>query len=337
MNSAGLIGIFDGITAPNNETSSSPIFAARQVPGSECYFVGKDANSQACLLVATMDGSGRNPPPIRLESLDAQFELICQITDADGQMAEGRFTVVRCRSRDVETIRYFLSVCGVLIRHLGDLPSRSDLASAVQRIASIFQSLRKPPVRSLNGLFGELFLISRSRNPERSVAAWRIDEGARFDFSVGDVRLEVKTSAGRARKHVFSYEQCNPPSGTEAIVASLLVERIPGGLSLANLITDIETRISKNEDLLLKLHDVTASTLGTSISGAMDVCFDPRLAESSLLFFDLREIPAIRGELTPGVSDVRFASDLVDQSPLTASSLIDRDPLFWELMPDQTQ
>jgi hypothetical protein len=224
-------------------------------------------------------------------------------------------------------------VCDIIIRHLGDSPSRSALASAVQRLASIFQSIRRPPVRSLNGLFGELFLISRSRNPLRALTAWRIDDAARFDFSVGDIRLDVKTSTGRLRQHTFSYEQCNPPPGTDAVVASLMVERVPGGLALADMIEGIKARIAADEDLLLKLHEIVAATLGTSLAESLAVTFDARLAESSMLFFDLRAIPAVRVVLAPGVSDVRFSSDLSGQTPLGAETLIDRDPLYWELLP----
>jgi hypothetical protein len=189
--------------------------------------------------------------------------------------------------------------------HLGNAPSRSSIAAAVRRIASIFQSIKIPPVRSLNGLFGELFMISRSRSPTRAVAAWRIDEASRYDFASGDVRIDVKSSATRARKHTFSYDQCNPPPGTQAVVLSMLVERIPSGLSLDRLIASIEERVAGDEDLVLKLHEVVASTLGTSLSESMQVTFDPRLAATSLEFFDLREIPAVRGPLPPSVSDVR--------------------------------
>ena len=198
-----LSDIYDGIIVPTGDASECPLFAVRPVPAYLSYFIGKDGKAQACLLVAIADTNRRKPPPIRLESLDAQFELVCQITKESGQVAEGRFTVVRCRSQDPDIIKYFLSICKILIRHLGDTPSRTDLAAAVQRIASIFQSLRKPSVRSLNGLFGELFLISRSHSPSHAVAAWRINDNARFDFSVGDIRLDVKTSTGRLRQHTL--------------------------------------------------------------------------------------------------------------------------------------
>ena len=281
----------------------------------------------------TADEAMRKPPPIRLESVDVQFELACQTTDPGGQIREGSFTVVRCRSREIETIRYFLSVCGIIMRHLGDAPSRTALAAAVRRIASIFQNISKPPDRSLNGLFGELFIISRSRAPARAVTAWRNDETSRFDFSAGDVRLDVKACAGRVRSHTFSYDQCNPPPSTQAVVASLMVERIPGGISIGELIASIEARISGSEDLVLKLHEVVASTLGSEFTHSLRETFDPRLSESSLQWFDLREIPAVRGSLPTRVSNVHFVVDLSGLTPLKEETLVDKDPRFWELIP----
>ena len=335
MKAVGLLAIYEGIAAVDSESATTPFFAVKPVAGHSTYFVGKDADARACILIATANERGRKPPPIRLENLDAQFELACMIRDPEGLVREGLFTVVRCRSLETETIRYFLSVCRVIMGHLGNTPSRSSIAAAVRRIASIFQSIKIPPVRSLNGLFGELFMISRSRSPTRAVAAWRIDEASRYDFASGDVRIDVKSSATRARKHTFSYDQCNPPPGTEAVVLSMMVERIPGGLSLDRLIASIEERVAGDEDLVLKLHEVVASTLGTSLSESMQVTFDPRLAATSLEFFDLREIPAVRGPLPPSVSDVRFTVDMSGLVALAKEALIDRDPHFWDLVPGE--
>lgn len=333
MTNATLFGVYEAIAVPDGDDSGAPLFAVRVVPDQDRYFVGKDTAGQACLLVETTDKARRKPPPIRLESVDAQFELACQITDPGAQSREGSFTVVRCRSRDIETIRYFLSVCGIIIRHLGDAPSRAELAAAVRRIASIFQNISRPPVRSLNGLFGELFVISRSRSPARAVAAWRNDKNSRFDFSAGDVRMDVKSCAGRVRSHTFSFDQCNPPPNTQAVVASLMVERIPGGISIEELIASIEVCISGSDDLVLKLHEIIASTLGTELTHSLRVTFDPRLSESSLQWFDLRDIPAVRGTLPTRVSNVHFTVDLSGLTPLRKEALIDRDPQFWQLMP----
>lgn len=331
---ADLVGILDALDIPSADQARGPLFAVRPVPRYQSYYAGKDADGKACLLVGTTAASGRAPPPIRLETLDIQFELGCRVTTSSGDASDGRFTVVRCLSSEQETIRYFLSICNIIMHHLGDSPSRSALASAIQRLVSIFQSIRRPPTRSLNGLFGELFMISRSRNPARAVSAWRINHSARFDFAAGDIRLDVKACSGRLRRHNFTYDQCNPPPGTHAVVASIMVERIPKGVSLADLIAMIEDQVG-DEDLLFKLHALVASTMGTSLASSLDVAFDPHLAESSLRFFDLRAIPAVRGEQAPSVSDVRFVSDLSGCDPLAVPVLIDHDPLFWDLLPEK--
>ena len=332
MTSIELSGIFGGIVFPSGDDAEAAAFAVRPVPDHEFYFVGKDFAEHACLLVETADETRRKPPPIRLESLDAQFSLACRIGDADGLVREGSFTVVRCRSHDLETIRYFFSVCRIIMQNLGGKPSQTALSGAVRRIASIFQNIKKPPIRSVNGLFGELFVISRSRAPTRAVAAWRVAGKSRFDFAVGDVRMDVKSCAGRSRIHMFSYDQCNPPSGTKAVVASLMVERIPSGISIDDLMVEIEMRISSDQDLVLKLHDIVASTLGLALSDSLGVTFDQRLAESSLEFFDLRTIPAVRSHLPPRVSDVRFSVDLSGIVALNVENLVDMDPYFWDFV-----
>ncbi len=333
MTGSILFEAFHGIAAPDGNGNGTPRYAVRCVTGREGYFVGKDSDGKACFLIETSNENGRKPPPIRLENLDAQFEFVCQVADADQSSRVGVFTVVRCRAAEPETIRYFLSVCHIIVEHLGDRPSRSALAAAVRRMASIFESISRPPIRSLNGLFGELFVISRCRSPARAVAAWRLEDTSRFDFASGDIRMDVKTCAGRVRKHSFSFDQCNPPPHTEAVVGSLMVERIPGGTSIDDLLEQIETRVSADPDLVLKLHGIVASTLGAEIATSVRVKFDHHLAESSLQFFDLREIPALRTTIPPRVSDVHFSVDLSGLTPLRIEQLVDRDPLFWDLLP----
>jgi hypothetical protein len=160
-----------------------------------------------------------------------------------------------------------------------------------------------------------------------------VDETARFDFADGNVRIDVKATAGRLRAHTFSYEQCNPPPGTIAIVASVFTERSPDGISLRNLIREIETRIAAHPDLILKLHEVLTTTLGASLTEALGMMFDPNLANSSLRFYSLREIPALRGPLPVGVSDVHFRSDISGLPPLSVHSLIEQDEAFKSLLP----
>jgi hypothetical protein len=333
---ARLEGLFEAIALPEAENPEKPIYAVVPVPGSEIYFIGKDRDGCICLLVAAGEHSERMHSPIRLENLDAQFELRCHLRRKNEMERVGTFTVIRCRSLDAELIGYFLSVCETIIGRLGDQPKQNELAAAILRLAAIFQKMQKPASRSLNGLFGELFFIWSSANPSRTVAAWRIDDTARFDFADGNVRIDVKATSGRLRSHTFSYEQCNPPPGTIAIVTSLFVERSPGGISLRSLVREIETRIAAFPDLILKLYETIAATLGSGMSEAMGVVFDTQLAESSLKLYRLADVPAIRGPLPPGVSEIHFRSDISAVRALSKEALIRQDPTFRDLLPSNS-
>ena len=331
--SIGFADIFEGTCLPSAEPSDKPVYAVMPVPDHPSYFVGRDRESLACLLVSTNHQAGRSHPPIRLESLDAQFELRCHLKKANERVREGIFTVIRCRDGSREITRYFLSVCETILRVLGEHPTREQIATAVNRLAAIFQKVRQPSARPLNGLFGELCLLLHSRNAAEALAAWRANDNVRFDFSDGDVRLDVKASGSRNRQHTFSYEQCNPPAGTIAVVASLYAEQAAGGVSLSSIMNQIETRVSSNADLVFKLHENVAATLGASLKDSLQRRYDMRLAESSLLFFNLEDVPAIRGPLPAGVSDVHFRSNLSALPPVSIETLIDRDPKFWDLLP----
>jgi hypothetical protein len=49
---------------------------------------------------------------------------------------------------------------------------------------------------------------------------------------------------------------------------------------------------------------------GVELPAALGFSFDLNLAVGSLAFYEMDDIPAVRGELSPGVSRVRFTSDL---------------------------
>lgn len=333
MTSRRLFDAFESIRPVVSERSSIAHYSVKAVPGTANYFVGKDPEGLACFLVSTRHRSGRMFPPIRLANLDAQFEVLCEITIDGATVRKCHLTVVRCLDSKSEVTRYFLSVCETILRIVGDHPRSVDLARAVIRLAAIFRSVRKAPSRSVYGLFGELYLILRSGDAVTAVLAWRSDVNSRFDFSSGDIRLEVKVTSGRGRLHTFSYDQCNPPSGAVAAVASLNTEQTAGGTSLGSVLSQVAARVASRVDLVLKLHETVAETLGTSFSDGLARRFDMRLAESSLSFFRIDDVPAIRGPLPAGVSDVRFRSDLSNVTPVLIQALIDQDPVFSDLLP----
>jgi len=328
-----LVGLLADIELPTGPTNDPRIhYSVREVPGSAEYFVGLDARSNAALLVPTGTAGRSRVAPIRLARVDVRFDIPCNIEGRDMPLERRRFTVIRCLASEPDTVEYFLSVCDAIVRMLGEAPTASQIRMAVHRLVSIFQKTHTPSATTINGLFGELYLISRSRNPRRLVTAWRNDPAARFDFVDGDVRFEVKTTSRRTRSHVFTYEQCNPPAGTVAVAASMRIERVARGVTLKGIVEEIRDRVGAETDLLLKLHEVVAATLGEGLGAAMATCFDEALTLASLRYYDLAALPAIRGPLPAGVSNVLFRVDLAGLAEVALRTM-PRAQTFWRALP----
>ena len=278
--------------------------------GLENWFVGMDDQEHPSILVQSESELDRRPPPIKLENLDVQFHVPCKIERPGEPTNNATCSVVRLNSNDPETRDVFFSVCDSIVAMLGNNPQDNELSKAMRRLAAIFRKMLDPPTRTLSGLFGELSLIYQALLPHELIRDWREDDADRYDFSSNDLKVEVKSTSTRRRVHEFALEQCKPHSEAVGLVASIFIERAGRGTSIRELQDLIESRLTGRPDAILKLREVVTQTLGTAHRQADSVFFDLTMATGSIVFFDLKEIPAIRDELPPNVSQVRFTSDL---------------------------
>ncbi len=327
-----LFEIYKNIDERSEGYSDGPRYSVKPIQTYPNYFIGKGKNSVACLLIPTNAEDNDFSPPIRLENLDIQFNLLCKLNSFDNSCSENYFSVLSFTDSNLETTKYFLSICHSILELLDNPPTVKQLSLIVDRLIKIFKNITRKPSGTATGLFGELFLISRSRNPSELIKAWRITKTETFDFSDGNIRIEVKTTSGNKRTHNFSFDQCNPPSRTVAILASLFAEQIPKGKSLSHIISKIEHRISNHPDLILKLYENVSDTLGSGLNEDLNKNFDIHTSEETLKFFDLKKIPAIRDLSSPNVSNVRFCSNLEDQPSLTIKNLEANNSLFVDLL-----
>jgi hypothetical protein len=224
-----------------------------------------------------------------------------------------------------------------VLRIVGPTPALSAIVDAIARLVEILQQLARPPRRSIIGLYGELTVIAVSHDPIACLSAWRTDVDDRFDFSLADARLEAKATSERTREHTFSFEQCTPPRGTHAIIASMFVEPNGGGQSVQGIIAEIISRVGSDQQARLKLQSTIANSLGSSLLSALSMCFDEALARSSLSFFDAHAIPAIRTSIPAGVGHVRFRSDLSYSSPSSLNTLRSKSASLKLLLPPDSR
>lgn len=312
--------IFNSLQLPNTSISKNVRFTACLIPGYEQYRLGKDAQGNPSLLLSiTGTLEHIRLVPIVLEHLTVQYDINCHISQLDGTIEEGSFTILHCTGNDDALHTYFLRVAATVITSLGHIPSKTQVTQTINKLIDLFQAMKGLPRKSIQGLWAELFLIARSRNPIILLKAWHTTPEDRYDFNMGDQRIEVKSVASRTRQHFFSLEQLQPPEGSKVLIASIFVERAGAGTSILDLIEHIQTRITDHPDDLLSMDRIISLTLGNDWQRALDERFDYELAEKSLAFFEATSVPTVNPTLPQGVSEVRFKSDLIDSVAINSS------------------
>lgn len=285
-------------------------FLALPIPRYSNHYCAVAGCGSPCLLLHAKPSGQVINPPLKLQGFSVQYSMPCSLVLPNGSCEEKTLTALVCTTVDSQERSYFFHAAEIVLHIVGPDPNLHSVVSAAEHLANLFQRLRRPARQTVTGIIGELFLIGICVSPRHAIQAWRCATDDRYDFSIDEVRLEVKASRERARRHYISYEQCDPPAGALGILASVFVESSGGGMSLAELIESIEVRLKGHNASILRLHEVVADTLGQTLVTSLGERFDWQLAEQSLQFYELSDIPAIRGPLPRGVSQVRFRTDL---------------------------
>jgi hypothetical protein len=294
--------VYAALIKPQSEQITFAVEEAKP----HCY-VAKSSSGLPALLIET---DSKRSSLIDLENLSVLFGASCQV-QIDGSHQNKVLSIIQCKADDEAIQKYFFKMGEQIFETIGDKPTQAKLIEAINHLVILFRRLSSPPVKELNGLVGELIVLLTSRDPHGVIRSWRNDQYDRFDFSAGMVRLECKANGSRQRQHVFSQEQCVERPGTETLIASIFVERAPGGATLEDILNMIEERLRSTE-AVLKLRSVVAETLGVGLIEALKVRFDLQLAQSSVAYYRSKDIPAIRSKLPVGVSRLRFVSDLTN-------------------------
>ncbi len=271
---------------------------------------------------------------IGLNILSVEYNLSCTFVDESDNKTLNNYSVITLRSTDKVLQETFFDVMFLMLERLGNNPSKTDIATEVESLISIFSAMNCPPRKKIQGLWAELLVIERSKNPEFLINAWHQNPTAKYDFAVGSEKVEVKSTSKETREHHFSLDQLSPSNHSRVVIASTIVRETSkgtDGLSIHDLYDKICKTVTSS-DAKLHLMKVISETLGNDIRHIYDIYFDYTESSDTLRYYDSQDIPKVyKDNIDPGVSGVGFNSNLSGvmdiQSP---SSNFDRkdSPLF---------
>ena len=302
--------IFEQLGVPEGDTGAAEAFDARSVPDRPQWRVAKgEAGLPAVLVAVDASTVADRPPTVDLVNLRVEHNVRCGVRRPGSGVEIARYSIIQCLSGDSDVQACFLRTIGGALMGLERRVEAKDLVDLVDRLVVLFRLVSQPREHAIHGLWAELFVILSASDPAMMIDAWHSQSVEHFDFGRGGERLEVKSSSIRSREHTFSFEQVHPPSGAAVLVASVHVEEQTNGRSLGYL-WDRVVDAALSSAARLKIERVCAQTLGQDLGTGRAFCADWNLADESLAFYHVKDIPRPLADLPPGVSQLRFRSDL---------------------------
>lgn len=184
-----------------------------------------------------------------------------------------------------------------------------NTADAIWAMKRMFDSgiVPKPSIQSVKGLFGELAVLQDYDFSPEAIRSWHLAPGSKFDFSSGNLRVEVKTTSGAVREHQFSEGQVPGPENADVFVASVLLQIVEtGGISLAEYFLRIRSELTSEEfhrvleisSLYLKTNPLAIVTPRVDLDGTL----------GTIRYFKSEAIPFPRP--VQGVLDLQWTANL---------------------------
>ena len=246
--------------------------------------------------------------------LSVLYDAMCSIKDSKTKKVSKRnYTLITLKTGDIEIQNYFLELVLIFVKKIGNTPKLVDVYEQFQKLESIFRKLSRIQNPDALGLWGELFMIESSRDPEYLIDSWHTKSNAKFDFNDGIDKLEVKTTTQNRRKHTFEVKQLQSFTKSKTIIASIKTTPTDNGKSIGDLILDLKPVLSPMyfEKLIGKVFDV----IGNGFSNLEEHCYDYSMARSEQKLFDAKNIPK-PGLIPRSVSNVKFGVDLTGHPSL---------------------
>ncbi len=298
--------------------------------GAQRFRVGRSYDNHPAVLIEFADARGLSVPR-RLANLAYSPPATLDLASTDGSRQRARLAVLECRSTEPELAAYFFRIASSILLENPIAASEAGFEAALEALVTLFRSLQRPGLRTIQGLWAELAVILWSFDPEAAMSSWHSSPHALHDFSAGGYRLEVKASMKGLREHTFLLDQLATMLPGATLIASLLLHETGDGRSVFDLVEGISARVAV--DSAARLETIVADSLGNGWRDAADLRFSLDGARHALQIYAAEDIPTILQPIPPEVKDVRFTVDVSGTSHLTLAQARARGELFQQILP----
>lgn len=292
----------------HKEATTKDSFSAASLPFTQKHKIGISTEGYPMFFIECNNTS--HSLDINLEFISVLFNRTCRLSEDSSSQEDNVYTIISLKTENIDFQQYFLEVVCIILEQLPEYPSHKQLKTEIQKLIELFSRFNRPPIKTIQGLWAELFVIEQAQNPEYLIQSWHASPEDKFDFNDGQDKIEVKSTSSIRRVHSFALEQLNPNRNSNLLIASVFVVQTGQGKNVFDLKDSIFRKI-QNLQMQFRVNEIISQTLGSDFDKIFDTYFDYQQALDTLAFYDFKDIPRINNDNIPEeVSNVRLDCDL---------------------------
>jgi len=280
-------------------------------------YYGKSSAGHPVFAVASKNTQLRSSVQ-KTKKLVFWFNAVCDVV-VDAAHADVTMNVLTCQSDDDNEILAFIRLT-LAFMESADEQSPKRLHELFTALTNLFASVHKANQSELQGFYGELFAIKHFYSFGLNLSDyWQKKEKMKFDFSISaQKKVEIKTTTKELRVHHFRHEQLLSDL-YDICVVSLMLRTDDQGLSLLELVKDVQRIAANNFDTLMYIEDFIKNFDEAELS---NVRFDVGYTNRNLYVYNATSVPRFGEEQPRGVSKTEYDSDLTNATPFPMSEFL---------------
>lgn len=269
------------------------------------FWVGISPDGFPSYLVSGSSADSEKNPGKALSGIKVNFGQDCQIVTNE-KKSSGIFNIISCTEENIELRDFFFSFFDEYFYSEEDI-NFQNLSMKIENLSKLFSYKKNKSIKSIMGLWSELFIIALSKNPEIWAEKWHEQPRSTFDFTFTRMGIDVKSYGSHSREHYFKLEQLSNQSVEQTLILSMCIKENEDGESVFDILALIKDKI-ESDILKKKIEKQVFKLAGKDIVDSKKFNLD--IAKSTILILKGKDIPCIDPKSVPAlVSDIKFKVD----------------------------